>query len=290
MRVIITGATGFLGSEVVKLFNSLKVPILGIARHAHAPFLNADLSYEGPWRDKIVDFAPTHVFHIAGSVDNNNETWRTNVSATRLLVDSLNASRPWLLIAGSGAIYGDVEAADLPVVEEAPPNPTGAYAQSKLAQEQEALRYRGPLCLARLANLLGPSQSSRFVVGRLINEIAKLEAPTDSKLVIKMGNLDATRDFLDVRDAAAAIYSLALSRTTGVYNVGSGRETHLREVVKTIKGLHGGNWMVMEDTTAVPSPIQRQALAIEKIRHSTGWTPQYEIRETLKTMVTSVGD
>lgn len=291
MRVIVTGATGFLGSAVVEMLIAHKIPTFGIARGGSPPFFGADISKSGTWQDEIINFAPTHVFHVAGSVAADESILqRANVITTRLLIETLNAIRPWLLSVGSGAVYGDVEAAKLPVTEESSLNPLGAYARSKLAQEAEAMRYKGPLCLARLANLLGPSQSSRFVIGRLLNEISHASTAATPFQIIRMGNLDATRDFLNVRDAASALYSLAQSSATGIYNVGSGQETRLRDVVAMVKALHGGDWEVIEEAAQLHNPIRRQALAIERIHRTTGWLPQHGIKDTIQSMVASIGD
>lgn len=286
MRVVVTGASGFLGRAVVDAFAGDSAQLLCVSRHGDPTGLSADLSEVGDWQDAIAGFAPTHVVHLAGAIQGDHATLeRANILTTRNLVDALEGIRPWLLSGGSGAVYGNVDAAELPVTEARLPHPLGAYGYHKLAQEREANRYGGPLCLVRFSNLFGPHQSSRFVVGRMVNEACKCITRSDVSRVVEMGDLSPTRDFLDIRDAALAILNLARKGATGTFNVSSGHETPLRHIAELVREFCPGDWRFEERPDRAPNPIARQALSIDAIRKAVGWTPKRTTRRVVREMV-----
>ncbi len=238
--------------------------------------------------DAVRRLRPDRVIHLAGASRPGIEECplEFNATGTALLVEALAGLDTWMLLAGSGAVYGAVEDVALPVHETRLPSPSSPYGVSKLAQEQQAQNHRGPLCITRIANLFGPGQSSDYFAGRLVNEVVRLSADGGE---LRLGRLSPTRDFIDVRDAADAICQLAQGRVAGLFNLGSGNETPLRSVVEIVCLNCPGNYSIVEDT-ALAGGIERQVLSIARLSSAIGWSPKFTLERSLADMVSTAGD
>ena len=188
---------------------------------------------------------PTHVVHLAGqasaalSYQQPVETYRVNAIGTWTLLEAVRRQAPEarVLVVGSGEVYGPQPEGSR-VAEDAPFRPVSPYALSKAAADalSEALGRRHGLAVIRTRSFghTGPGQSPVFVVPSVARQIAEIEAGR-AEPVLKVGNLEVTRDLTDVRDVVDA-YRLLLDRGRpgAAYNVCRGEGVRLSEVVRSM--------------------------------------------------------
>ncbi|MCL5024965.1 MAG: GDP-mannose 4,6-dehydratase [Chloroflexi bacterium] len=193
---------------------------------------------------------------------------------------------PRILVIGSGDAYGLVQPEDLPINESCPFRPNNPYAVSKIAQEmlgyQYYLSYHLPVIRMRPFNHVGPRQGTGFVVSSLARQVAAAELGL-TEPVIMVGNLEARRDFTDVRDVVRA-YWLALERGVAgdVYNLGSGRSRSIRQILEQLLAMSGRSLEVREDPARMrPSDVPDMVCDASKFRRQTGWEPRINWEQTL---------
>jgi GDP-4-dehydro-6-deoxy-D-mannose reductase len=285
--VLITGAAGWSGRHLVAHLRE-KEPsarVLGTdlrsATLAHGlPFEHCDLTQPGALDALLARERPGAIAHLAAELaeDSGERLWRVNVGATVGLLESVLAVpdyRPRVLLVGSAAEYA---ADERPLDERAPKRPTTLYGLSKLAQTQIGLAYastRGlDVVVARPFNLLGPDVPDALAPGAFARGIAERLAGQDAG-PLEVGDLDASRDFLDVRDAVAA-YALLLhkGRCSCEYNVCSGRATPLRTILDAMLERAGGRVSVRSSHDPDrPSRLRVSVGSAELLRAETSWRP-----------------
>jgi nucleoside-diphosphate-sugar epimerase len=185
-------------------------------------------------------FEPDAIVHMASGLrdDDPEHLFATNVMGAMTLVDAIAQAAPRVkivVLGSTGGVYGVPAKESLPLSESAPCNPVDLYSASKLSSEHAtrivAARAGVPVVWARLFNLVGPGQDERHVCGRFAAQAAAIARDVLPPR-IEVGNLDATRDFIDVRDIARGIEALIAAGTPGsAYNVASGIETSIGEVL-----------------------------------------------------------
>jgi GDP-4-dehydro-6-deoxy-D-mannose reductase len=247
--VLVTGAAGFAGSHLLEHL-AARIDVTGWSRSeppaglAHlARWQRVDLLARDTVRGALRELRPAVVYHCAG-VPHVAQSWKAsaralegNVIGTHVLLDELRRlERPVrCLVTGSATVYA---AASQAVDEDARLSPASPYALSKLAQE--ALALRAPqedgveVVVARAFNHTGPRQDPAFAAPSFARQIALIERGVIEP-VIRTGNLDAERDFTDVRDVVRA-YRLLMERGAPgrVYNVCSGVARSIRSVLDAL--------------------------------------------------------
>ncbi|OCB03890.1 NAD-dependent dehydratase, partial [Acidithiobacillus ferrivorans] len=220
------------------------------------------------------------------------ETFDINFYGTLNLLEALQSIgfRGRMLFVGSGDTYGQVPEAALPVREGHPLHPRNPYAVSKVAAE--ALCYQWSqtsgfeIVMARPFNHIGPGQSPRFAItdfARQITEIRLGQRPP----VLQVGDIDVTRDFTDVRDVERA-YALLLEkgRNGGVYNVCSGREHSIRELLQRLIALAGVVVRIDQVPARLrPAEQRRMVASFEALHRDTGWQPLIPIEQSLQDLL-----
>ena len=307
MRILVTGADGFVGRHLVAAWREElpQAEIWGLVHQEKTvdlltPFVcTFDLRDEKALHDRCREIAPDWVVHLAAqsfvpqAFSNPRETWEVNLWGTFHLLESLRETHftGRFLFVGSAEQYGKVEEMHLPIRESHYFHPRNAYAASKAAAEllcyQYCQSYDLDVVLARAFNHIGPGQSSRFVVADFARQVARIEQGLQSPL-LSVGNLAVTRDFLDVRDVVAAYRDLLEKGKTGeAYNVCSGREVLLSDLVQTLVCFAAQRIEVRVDPSRFrPVDTPRMYGSHAKLSDHTGWQPKKEITETLREVFT----
>jgi len=306
-RVLITGITGFAGSHLADfLLKKDDLKIYGIKRWRSrteniehfidkVEFYECDLRDASSIRDVIEELKPTMIFHLAAqsfvptSWSAPAESLETNIigelnlfeAVRRTGVDSL------IQIAGSSEEYGAVKEDEVPIKETNPLRPLSPYGVSKVGQDMLAYQYFKSYGMkvirTRGFNHTGPRRPNVFVCSDFAKQVVDIEKGVKEP-IIKVGNLEAVRDFTDVRDMVRG-YWLALSTGTPgeVYNISSGVGWRIGDILSTLISLANVSVDVVVDKHKLrPSDVPRLIGDSTKFRSATGWQPEISFEKTLE--------
>lgn len=303
MRVFITGATGFAGSFLVEDLLGAGHDVLalvhpatshqGLPDHPRAHPLLGDLLDLAALKEAVSDARPDVIYHLAGqaypsrSWGDPARTLAINAGGTaNVLEAAVTCGRPRVVIVTSAEVYSPSGPEDLPLTENSPVVPRDPYGISKLAAGQLArvywARHRLPVVEARPFNHIGPRQAPGFVVPDFASQLAAImlgQRPPQ----MQVGNLEAQRDFTDVRDVAAAYQRLAEAGEPGAcYLICSGRAVRIREVLDTLIELAAIDVDVQQDPARM-KPADTPCLygSYARIEAATGWRPRIPLRQSL---------
>jgi len=243
-RILVTGAGGFTGHYLCALLRQRGHRVVGLTEHvaAHADEVQANLLDRASMHAAIGAVAPDRVVHLAAIAFPGHarvdEIYRTNLEGSLTLLDVLaerGHGRGGVLLASTATVYGAVDSPSID--EDSPPNPGSHYAVSKLAMEQMARLFQRtlPITVVRPFNYTGPGQREPYLVPKIVRHFA------EGASVIELGNVDVTRDFLDVR-SVVEIYARLVSTpaTAGqVVNICSGTGRTIRSIVTALEGITG---------------------------------------------------
>jgi GDP-4-dehydro-6-deoxy-D-mannose reductase len=260
--------------------------------------LRVDLTDGEATRAAVVAIKPDVVVHLAAMSSvgaggsRPDEVWRANFDGARAVALACRAAERdvRMIFASSGEVYGR-RFNEGPCDETAPIAPMSAYARSKAASEfelEDIARDGLSVTALRLFNHTGPGQDQRFVAPSFAAQIA--EAAKSGGGQIKVGNLDAMRDFSDVDDVIGA-YLAVISATDEpgapfeIFNVGSGRARAVREVLDLLISASGADVEVVTDPSRMsPSDIGRAEGRFEKIADRYGWRATTPLETTLASL------
>jgi len=310
MRVLITGITGFVGSFLAEALLERKgAQLFGIKRWRskteHIDHLSdqitlfeCDLRDASSVRKTISDIRPDWIFHLAAqsfvptSWTVPSETLVTNIIGQLNLLEAIREEKlnPRIQIAGSSEEYGLVTPEELPITENQPLRPLSPYAVSKVSQDllayQYAKSYNMHLIRTRAFNHTGPRRGDVFVISNFCKQIALIEAGKQAP-TIQAGNLEATRDFTDVRDIVTAyIAALEKGEPGEVYNICSGEEHSIQSILDRLLKLTEKKIEIQIDPARLrPSDVPRLRGDSTKFRAKTGWAPKIPIDQTLQDLL-----
>jgi GDP-4-dehydro-6-deoxy-D-mannose reductase len=279
---LIIGGTGFVGAHLRAVLEpAWTVTLTGrVCDVRDVGALRALIARERP--DAVVNLAA--VTTVRETVEDPRTAYATIAGGATNLVAALKAEgfAGRLLQASSSEVYGAPEAGDLPLSEDAPLKPSSPYAFAKLMAEREVLGSGLDAMVARPFTHIGPGQAARFAIARFARDIAIIEAGLGPP-VLRVGGLSATRDLTDVRDVARA-YGLMLERgqAGGLYNVCSGVETPMRDVLDALLALSPAKITVEADPELVRAgDVERLCGQATRLSTDTGWAPEIVLSRTL---------
>lgn len=288
MHVLITGVGGFIGRRLAASLVARQDRVTGTFLEATAPLPGValeqlDLLDARRARELIAAAAPDVVVHLAG-LSHVGESWtrladyfQANVLGTEHVLDAAATRR--VVFASSAEVYGAVPAAEQPIVESRPPRPGSPYAVTKAAAERIALR--GGAVVARCFNLVGPGQSERFALPAFATQLAAI-AEGRAEPELRVGNLEARRDFVHVDDACAALALLAERGTPGeVYNVATGTAWRIADALDRLRAVSGVETVVRTDPDRLrPADLPLLRGDASRLR-ALGWVPARSLEEAL---------
>ncbi len=300
MRWLVTGAGGFVGGHLVGRLRAEGVrEVFGLVRPGSAPAAPAYEAVEADVLDStamiraVRALRPDRIVHLAAqssardSWQDPEDTLRTNLFGLLHLLEAVREAglTPRILVVGSAEEYGAVAEA-APIPEETPLRPASPYAVSKVAQGYLALQYAVAHGLhvvrTRTFNHTGPGRGSGFAEGSFARQIAEIEAARRAP-TIAVGNLDAVRDFTDVRDVVRAYLRVLEAGEAGeVYNVASGRGHRIAEVLEVLIAHSPARVEVRSDASLMrPADTPYLVGDAGRLRKATGWEPEIPFEQTL---------
>lgn len=234
---------------------------------------------------------PQQIYHLAGrasGADRDREgIFAVNVEGTRNVLEAASRLSPFprALVISTGYVYGDTDPAR-PAREEDPIGPLwryGHYTDSKIEMETVARGYRAFALIARAFSHTGPGQTPTFAIPTFAQQLARIEKGLEPPL-LKVGNLEARRDLLDVRDVVRAYMLLMEKGQAGeAYNVCTGHPVAIREVLEQLRAL----CTVPTEVTLDPARVRPADIACStgdplRTWTITNWTPRYSLETTLR--------
>jgi GDP-4-dehydro-6-deoxy-D-mannose reductase len=299
VRVLITGAAGFVGRHLTAACAETGHEPLGVGREPEGPpglagYAVADLLDEGAARSAIANLRPDAVVHLAAiasvpqSWSDPRGTLDNNVGATVNMLDAVREEAPDTVVVavGSGEVYGPVPEERLPVGEDETLRPQNPYAVSKAAADLVAGFYADAHGLrvvrARPFNHVGPGQSDAYVVSAFARQIADAERAGETRLELYTGNLQPRRDFTDVRDVVRAYVLMAEFGEAAVLNVCSGVSVPVADILARLAALTD---LEVEQRTD-PSRLRKHEVmdirgSHDRLTQATGWQPEIALEQTL---------
>ncbi|PYP46013.1 MAG: GDP-4-dehydro-6-deoxy-D-mannose reductase [Gemmatimonadetes bacterium] len=322
VKVLVTGADGFVGRWVVRRLLADGRDVYGAVRPGQSPapvppaadltpaereavrWLPLELLDAASVR-KVVDLPYDAVVHLAAVSSGSDATrdpgyaWTVNAAGTARVVEVLGEAKrtgradPVVLVISTGEVYG-ASHEPRPRRETDPVAPCSPYAASKAGGELaglEAWRRTGlRVIVARAFAHTGPGQDTRFVVPAFAERLRfakRVAAP-----VVKVGNLEPVREFLHVRDVVDAYARLLVKGQPGeIYNVASGQAVSLEELFFRLADLIGARPIPEADPELVRGgDIFHLVGDGAKLHAATGWTPRYALDDTLRDVLDAQAD
>ena len=312
MRVLITGITGFAGSHLAEYCLARgDVEVFGTARWRSRmdnlvditddiTLMDCDLKDSVAVRHCLAEIRPDYIFHLAAqsfvptSWKAPVETVCTNMVGEINVFEGMRelglVESTRIQLAGSSEEYGMVHEDEIPIKESNPLRPLSPYGVSKVGQDLLGYQYHASYNLytvrTRAFNHTGPRRGDVFVSSNFAKQIATIEKGK-TEPVIKVGNLDARRDFTDVRDMVKA-YWLALEKGEPgeVYNLGSGKDVTIKKMLDILLSFSDLDIEVRQDPSRMrPSDVEVLLADTTRFHDLTGWEPEIPLEKTLEDLL-----
>ncbi|MFW6320950.1 MAG: NAD-dependent epimerase/dehydratase family protein [Halohasta sp.] len=294
--ILVTGGAGFIGSHLAEaLAVENDVTVLDNCSKGDSSLLPSDVTFHrGDIRDRsTIDSLVAEadiVYHQAAlvsiqeSLQRPVESHATNASATVSLLDAARNHDARVVFASSCAIYGDPTA--VPIDETEPPSPLSPYAVDKLAADHYVRvygqQYGFPTVVLRYFNVYGPGQRGAYSgVIDAFGERALAGEPLEIH-----GEGDQTRDFVHVSDVVRANLAAGVTSRTGrAYNVGTGKETTIAELARTIRTITDSDAPITH-TDPRPGDIARSRADLTRSTRALGYEPKVSLTDGLRALYT----
>lgn len=301
-KVLVTGGAGFIGSWVLEELLSryptgtiVTIDNFFNGRREHIPrdpritLVEADLRESGAVESIFKTHRPEVVIHLAAihfipyCNAHATETMDVNVVGTQSILDACRRFPPSALVAASTAAVYPVR--DTPNQENHTIGPTDIYGLTKSINEQQVELFSRDCdtqcAMARISNAIGPRETNPHVVPEIVDQLI-LGASS-----LNLGNIEPKRDYVYVTDIARALIDLAERNTAKfrTYNVGTGREYSVREIVESFAELIQRPLTIVTDPNRVRKADRMHLVAdLARIRTEIGWEPQVDLFKALRLM------
>jgi GDP-mannose 4,6-dehydratase len=315
-KILITGITGMVGSHLADYLLSLDEAhiIYGVCRWrsdkdniAHLLEVgkkkiipvDADLCDLSSLISRVNSIKPDIVFHLAAqsfvltSFTSPAQTLMTNCIGTSNLLEAIRLvcdKSPIVHICSSSEVYGQVKEEELPITENNQFRPASPYAVSKVCEDmlglQYFLSYGMKTIRTRTFSHTGPRRGEKFAMSAFAKQIAEAETGK-CEPIIKVGNLDSVRTFLDVRDVVKAYWLLVNKCDYGdVYNIAGNRTMTVGEALNMLLSLSDIKFTIQVDPKLYrPSDVTLQVPSMKKFQDKTGWEPTIPIEKTFQDLL-----
>ena len=299
MRVLVTGSAGFVGGHLAAALRERGHDVFETDHVATGDALAVDVTDPLAVHAAFELARPDAIAHLAAqafvpaSIDDPGTTFRINAGGTQNVLDAARALatggvRPRVLVVSSADVYGAQPADAYPLRETIAPRPANPYAASKVAAEALATSYARSFnvdaVVTRAFNHIGPGQDERFAVPAFASQLARIAAG-GAEPVVRVGNLTATRDILDVRDVCDAyVRILEGSGQAGeIYNVCRGDAMPMREILRLLIEIAHVPVEVREDPARMrPADVPVSVGNAAKLREATGWSARIPLAVALR--------
>jgi len=312
MKALITGITGFAGSHLaeyllaehpdVEIFGTYRwrsrmenLEHLGTLLGDQVRLVECELRDPSSVRYALEESQPDVIFHLAAqsfvpsSWTAPGDTLNSNITGQVNLFESIRSLGldPVVQIACSSEEYGMVLPDEVPIRETNPLRPLSPYAVSKVGQDLLGYQYFKSYGLkavrTRGFNHTGPRRGDVFVTSNFARQVARIELGLNEP-VIRVGNLDAVRDFTDVRDMVRGYWlAVTKARPGEVYNIATGDGLTIRELLDKLVAMAQVEVRVETDPDRLrPSDVEILIGDSSKFRADTGWEPQIPFEQTLR--------
>jgi nucleoside-diphosphate-sugar epimerase len=292
MKILVIGSEGFVGRNVVaELSSNHEVYKAARSTASDDPHsVTVDLSSKESIRTALVSIHPDAVVNCAGIVMNTEEAYKNVEFTTNILDEVVNLGKPYprVIVTGSASEYGEVEDAEVSVSEDAPLKPAGDYANSKVEEVKVAQSYSEKygidVVVARIFNPIGPGMGDKFLLTNLVKQIHALKEGVGHE--ITLSRLDSKRDYIDIRDVAAAIRLFIESDSKDhhvIQNIGSGKPTtngHLLDMLLSHVELSEKPTII--ETRTDPEPTYAARADLRRIKAEYNWEPRYNLSATIE--------
>lgn len=288
MKIIVTGADGFVGQHLVELLKKSNPPaggdkVFGLDRN------QADITNYGSVKKYLEKIKPDQVYHLAGFASGAGKDKKlifdVNVNGTINVLKALKEiGKPVkVLLASTAYVYGNTPKC---ASENSKTDAKSFYDKSKLKMEKEVIKYANQdiqIVITRASNHTGPGQKLGFVVSDFCSQIVEANPPAGGGEIIEVGNLDAERDLFDVRDVVRA-YKIVMEKGKSgeIYNIGTGKTVSVKDILNELIKISGKKISYKIDKSKMrKSDISKNCVNPSKIS-KLDWKPKISLDKTLK--------
>jgi len=301
MKVLITGANGFVGTKLISTLSSIEGwEITATGREADTQlkcsYVQCDLTYYNFVVEMLQELKPDFIFHLAGMIPGVRDNFEDKMISANLvtslnLLEAISRILPTcrILMMGTAAEYGRIAEKENPIAEDFICRPEGHYALSKYWMSKASLDYyqrkKIDVIIARCFNVIGPGISQDNVAGAFLMKAKN--AILEGNRTVKMGNLSAIRDYLDVRDLCRLLILLMQKGEGGeIYNVGSGVGVSTLTIIEKLADCFEEKIVVESDSVITQKKIDVPVVIadISKLKEKIDFTREFSLETSIYDM------